>query len=197
MHDSVPFATIVLLTAAAGLVAVLSNRLTVRVKVPAPALLLAAAAVAVAVVPGLHAPPSRAVERLVTVALVLILFDGGMHIGWTRFRAAAVPITVVGVLGTFLTTLAAALVLHVGFGLDWYAALLVGTAVAPTDPAVVFSVLGQREVAGRSGTILEGESGADAPGGIALMVSLIGAGGRSGGGGAPPPGGCAPPRGGG
>jgi potassium/hydrogen antiporter len=181
MHDSVPFATIVLLTAAAGLVAVLSNRLTVRVKVPAPALLLAAAAIAVAVVPGLHAPPSRAVERLVTVALVLILFDGGMHIGWSRFRAAAVPITVVGVLGTFLTTLAAALVLHAGFGLDWYAALLVGTAVAPTDPAVVFSVLGQREVSGRSGTILEGESGANDPVGIALMVSLIGAGGLSGG----------------
>src|SRR3954452_14350204 len=181
MHDSVPFATIVLLTAAAGLVAVLSNRLTVRVKVPAPALLLAAAAVAVAVVPGLHAPPSRAVERLGPVALVLILCDGGMHIGWTRFRAAAVPITVVGVLGTFLTTLAAALVLHAGFGLDWYAALLVGTAIAPTDPAVVFSVLGQREVAGRSGTILEGESGANDPVGIALMASLLTAGGVTGG----------------
>jgi hypothetical protein len=41
------------------------------------------------------------VERVVTVALVCILFDGGMHIGWSRFRSAAVPIAVVGVLGTF------------------------------------------------------------------------------------------------
>ena len=37
---------------------------------------------------------------------------------------------------------------HYGFDLDWYLAVLVGTAVAPTDPAVVFSVLGQRELGG-------------------------------------------------
>lgn len=49
--------------------------------------------------------------------------------------------------------------------------------MAPTDPAVVFSVLGKREIAGRSGTILEGESGANDPVGISLMTSLIAAGG--------------------
>ena len=65
-------------------------------------------------------------------------------------------------------------------GLDWYAAVLVATAVAPTDPAVVFSVLGEREVSGRSGTILEGESGANDPVGIALMASLLTAGSLSG-----------------
>jgi cell volume regulation protein A len=40
---------------------------------------------------------------------------------------------------------------------------------------VVFSVLSGREVAGRSGTILEGESGANDPVGIALLVSILGA----------------------
>jgi cell volume regulation protein A len=52
----------------------------------------------------------------------------------------------------------------------------VATAVAPTDPAVVFSVLGRREVSGRSGILLEGEAGANDPVGIALMASLISAG---------------------
>jgi cell volume regulation protein A len=80
------------------------------------------------------------------------------------------------VAGTFLTAGAGAVLLH-ALGLDWYVALLVATAVAPTDPAVVFSVLGRREIAGRSGTILEGESGANDPVGIALMASLIAAGG--------------------
>jgi cell volume regulation protein A len=117
------------------------------------------------------------VERVVTVALVVILFDGGMHIGWARFRAAATPILSVGVAGTFLTAAGGAVLLRVGFGLDWYVALLVATAVAPTDPAVVFSVLGRRQIAGRSGTILEGESGANDPVGIALMSSLLAAGG--------------------
>ena len=176
MSDTEPFALIVLLTAAAGLVAVLSSRLTERVKIPPPALVLAGAAVAVQVIPALHAPPQLAVERVVTVALVCILFDGGMHIGWTRFRSAAAPIAVVGVLGTFLTVAAGVVLVHLAFGLAWYVSLLVATAVAPTDPAVVFSVLGQREVSGRSGTILEGESGANDPVGIALMASLITAG---------------------
>ena len=83
------------------------------------------------------------VERVVTVALLCILFDGGMHLGWSRFRRSAAPITVIGVAGTFLTAAAAAVLAHVAFGLDWYLAALLGTAVSPTDPAVVFSVLGR------------------------------------------------------
>src|SRR5215471_13803981 len=151
MSESAHFALVVLLTAAVGLVAVLSNRVTERVKVPVPLLVLVGAAGAARVVPSLGAPPERTVERLVTVCLVLILFDGGAQIGLARFRAAAGPILVVGVVGTFLTAAGAAVLLHAGFGMGWYLALLVATAVAPTDPAVVFSVLGRREVAGRAG----------------------------------------------
>jgi cell volume regulation protein A len=180
VSDTTSFALAVLVVSAAGIVAVLSNRLTGWLRVPAPALLLIAAAVLVRLVPSLHAPPEHIVEQLVTVALLCILFDGGMQIGWQRLRSAAAAITVVGVLGTFLTVAGAASFLHFAIGLDWYAALLVATAIAPTDPAVVFSVLGQREVEGRSGTILEGESGANDPVGIALMASLITAGHLSG-----------------
>jgi cell volume regulation protein A len=50
---------------------------------------------------------------------------------------------------------------------------LLGAAIAPTDPAVMFSVLGEREISGRTGTILEGESGANDPVGIALMIGMI------------------------
>jgi cell volume regulation protein A len=181
MTDTVPFAQLLLILSLVAVAAVLSNRLTARMRVPAPALFLAAAALAAAIVPGLNAPPERTVERIVTLALVCILFDGGMHIGWRRFRAAAAPIVVVGAAGTFLTTAAAAAVAHFGFGFSWYIALLLGTAIAPTDPAVVFSILGQREIAGRSSTILEGESGANDPVGIALLVSLLAAGSLSGG----------------
>ncbi len=50
--------------------------------------------------------------------------------------------------GTFVTAGALALLAHLLFGFGWQAALLLGTALAPTDPAVVFSVLGRREVVG-------------------------------------------------
>jgi len=58
-------------------------------------------------------------------------------------------------------------------GLSWMISGLIGAALAPTDPAVMFSVLGQREVGGRTDTILEGESGANDPVGIALMLAMI------------------------
>jgi cell volume regulation protein A len=176
MDQARHFALIVLLVAAVGLVAVLSNRLTELVKIPVPVLVLVASAIAVKAIPSLHAPPAHTVEDILTVALIYILFDGGMHIGADRFRQAALPIGLVGVLGTFLTAAGGAVLLHYGFDFDWFVALLVATAIAPTDPAVVFSVLGRREITGRSGTVLEGESGANDPVGIALMASLIAAG---------------------
>lgn len=176
MPEALHYGLLLAVTGAAALVAVLANRLTERIKVPVPLLMLAGSAVAVAVVGPLHVPGEQTVERIVTAALVLILFDGGLHIGWSRFRAAAGPIVIVGVAGTFLTAAAGAVLLHVAFGFGWYVALLVATAVAPTDPAVVFSVLGRREIAGRAGTILEGESGANDPVGIALMGGLVAAG---------------------
>ena len=116
MSDTYRFALIMSWISAVVLVAVLANRLTDRFKLPAPLLMLVAAAVAAQLVPGLPVPSDGTVQRVVTVALVLILFDGGMHIGWARFRPAAGSIALVGVLGTFLTAAGGAAVLHVAFG---------------------------------------------------------------------------------
>jgi potassium/hydrogen antiporter len=180
VSETAHYALIIALTSAVALGAVLVNRLSARLRVPAPVWMLAAAAIAVQIFSGLPKPADDTVQRVVAVALALILFNGGAHIGWSRLRPALGPIIVVGVLGTFLTAAASGVLLHMAFGLAWYVALLVGTAVSPTDPAVVFSVLGQQEIAGRSGTILEGESGANDPVGIALMGGLLAAGSVSG-----------------
>ncbi|HWB67575.1 MAG TPA: cation:proton antiporter [Mycobacteriales bacterium] len=176
--DFTAFALIVLIVAAVGSVAIASSRLSAWLRVPAPFLFLAGAAIVVKLAPSLH-PPHQTVERVVTVALAVILFDGGLHIGWRRFRSSAALILVLGIAGTALTTAGAAVLGHFGFGFAWYAAVLLATAIAPTDPAVVFSVLGGKEIGGPSGTLLEGESGANDPVGIALMASLISAGGLS------------------
>jgi len=176
MSDAEIFAELLLLLSLSGLAAIASHGLSAKLRLPAPALFLGAAAVAVWTIPGLHTLSQHAVERIVTVALLFILFSGGLSIGQSRFRAASGSIVVVGVLGTFLTTIAVGALAHWAFGMSWYVSLLLGVAIAPTDPAVVFSVLGQREIAGRSSTILEGESGANDPVGIAMMVSLLAAG---------------------
>jgi cell volume regulation protein A len=180
MDDVIPFGVVVAVVSAAGLLAVWSNRITERIRVPAPAVFLGAAAVASDLVPALGRVPILTVQRVVTVMLILLLFDGGMHIGWRRFRAAAGPVLWIGVAGTAVTTVGVAVLAHLLFGFDWRACLLLGVALAPTDPAVVFSVLGRREVSGRSGTLLEGESGANDPVGIAAMAALLAAGGTGG-----------------
>jgi len=174
VHDIVPFAVTVLLVALALLVAIGSNRLAERISVPTPALFLIAAAVASNLAPRLGGLSIVVDQRIVTVALVIILFDGGMRIGWSRMRPAAGAVVWLGIAGTVVTAGALALAAHLLFGFEWRPALVLGAALAPTDPAVVFSVLGRREVAGRSGTLLEGESGANDPVGIALLVSLLG-----------------------
>lgn len=181
MDDVAPFGLLIALVAAAGLLAVLSNRVSERVRIPAPAIFLVAAAVASDLVPRLGQISVLTVQRVVTVMLVLLLFDGGMHIGWSRFRTTAGPVLWIGVAGTAVTAVGVAAAAHALLGLDWRAGLLLGVAVSPTDPAVVFSVLGRREVSGRSGTLLEGESGANDPVGIAAMAAVLTAGAGEGG----------------
>ena len=180
MADTQTFAWLLLLAAVVGLVALLSYQVTRWIRIPASVLMLVVAAVAVQAIPSLDAPPEQSVERVVTVALAFILFEGGMSIGVRRFRSQARTVGLVGVVGTFVTAIGVAVFLHAVVQLDWYAAALVATAIAPTDPAVVFSVLGQQEIEGPSGTVVEGESGANDPVGIALMISLLEAGNLSG-----------------
>src|ERR1044072_2542620 len=104
MGEITDFGLAILVVAAILAAAVLSNKLSERVPLPAPALFLPAAAGPVPVWPAIgRAISILGVERVAVVALILILFDGGVRIGWRRFRAAAVPISVLGIAGTFIT----------------------------------------------------------------------------------------------
>ena len=48
----------------------------------------------------------------------MILFDGGMLIGWRRFRDSVAPIATLGVLGTFGTAAVAAVAARYLFDLS-------------------------------------------------------------------------------
>jgi potassium/hydrogen antiporter len=174
MTEITDFGAIVLLVTGGFALAVLSTRLTERVPIPAPAIFLLAAAVASDLWTRLYeSVPIVTVERLAVVALIVILFNGGIDIGLRRFRAAAGPILSLGILGTFATAGLVALFAHFALSFSWTLAGVVGAALAPTDPAVVFSVLGNKEIGGRAGTTLEGEAGVNDPAGVALMVGMI------------------------
>ena len=169
VYDS---ALVMLIVGAATMLALASARVGAHLRVPAPALFFGGAALASTFAPrlGLSLPYA---QRGVGVALALILFHGGMGIGVTRLRGVARAITWLGIAGTAVTAAGIAAVSHYLFRFGWTPSLLLGTALSPTDPAVVFSVLGGRQIEGRSGTLLEGESGANDPVGIALMAALL------------------------
>ena len=174
MEELTSFGTIVLVVSGGLLLALVATKLSERVPVPEPALFLILAAVASDVFPALSDRLSiQDVERIAVVALIVILFNGGTLVGWRRFRVAAVPIFSLGVFGTFGTAAVIATAAHYLFDFSWTIAGVLGAALAPTDPAVMFSVLGQKEIRGRAGTILEGESGVNDPVGIALMIGMI------------------------
>ena len=174
MSDILEFGRVILVVAGGLSLAIAVRVAASRIGLPTAALLLTLAAVASDLSDRLATLLSfHDVQRVATLALIAILFDGGMGIGLRRFRSAAVPITIVGVLGTFATAPLVAVAAHSILGFDWTVALLIGAALAPTDPAVTFSILAGKEVEGRTGTILEGESGFNDPVGIALMIGMI------------------------
>jgi len=174
LSEIADFGAIVLIVAGGLLLAVIATRLNERLPVPEPGIFLVLAALASEAFPGLADRLStKEVERIGVVAIIVILFNGGTLVGWRRFRVAAVPIFTLGVLGTFATAGVIAVAAHVLFDFSWITAGILGAALSPTDPAVMFSVLGNKEIRGRAGTILEGESGMNDPVGIALMIGML------------------------
>src|SRR6185295_2648694 len=86
MNGVTSFGWVVLGVSLVAVAAIVSNRISDRIRIPAPALFLVGAAVASDVFPALGSMRVEAVQNVVTAALIMILFDGGMGIGWRRLR---------------------------------------------------------------------------------------------------------------
>jgi cell volume regulation protein A len=112
--------------------------------------------------------------RLGTVALVLILFDGGLNTPLTAVRAAIRPASVLATVGVVATAGFLGLAAHLLFDFSWPVALLLGAIVSSTDAAAVFAVLrgSGLHLKRRVGTTLELESGLNDPMAVILTVAL-------------------------
>ena len=111
--------------------------------------------------------------RVGTVALVLILFDGGLRTPLEAFRVGLGPASVLATLGV-VGTAALVGVSAWAFGLGWPEALLLGAVVSSTDAAAVLSVLRGVgvQLKRRIGVTLELESGLNDPVAVILTVAL-------------------------
>src|SRR5947199_3855271 len=110
-----------------------------------------------------------------SVALALILFDGGLRTRFQSIRAVLAPSMVLATVGVLLTALITAPIAKIALDLNWTAALLVGAVVASTDAAAVFLLVHAQglRLRPRVGATLEAESGTNDPFAVFLTLMLV------------------------
>src|ERR1700753_919482 len=110
-----------------------------------------------------------------SVALALILFDGGLRTRFQNISAVIAPSMVLATIGVLLTALITAPVAKYALDLNWTEALLVGAVVASTDAAAVFLLVHAQglRLRPRVGATLEVESGTNDPFAVFLTLMLV------------------------
>jgi cell volume regulation protein A len=120
-----------------------------------------------------HFADAELAQSVSVVALVLILFEGGLSLTWREARPVLAPALVLASAGVVVSAgvvgLAALLLLDVSATTAW----LLGGVVASTDAAAVMSVLRGSPVPGRLSVLLEAESGLNDPIAALLTIGIL------------------------
>lgn len=113
------------------------------------------------------------VRDLGVVALLLILFEGGLTTKPTDLKLAAVPGSLLATVGVVVTAVLTAVGVWALTGVDASIAALIGAVVASTDAAAVFSMMRTTPLPRRVSAILRIESGANDPIAVMLTVGIL------------------------
>ena len=110
-----------------------------------------------------------------SIALALILFDGGLRTRMATFRNVLAPAVALATVGVLITMLLTAPIAKLALGVTWLQALLVGAVVASTDAAAVFLLLNARglRLRPRVRATLEVESGTNDPFAVFLTLLMV------------------------
>jgi potassium/hydrogen antiporter len=107
------------------------------------------------------------------VALVLILFEGGLAAGWPEVRPVLAPSISLALIGTFVTAVIGGLIAAALFDFSTLEGLLLGSTLAATDAAAIFALLRGSTLRRRLARTLEGESGFNDPVAVLLVLGFI------------------------
>ena len=166
----------ILLGAVLVLAGILSSLLALRFGAPLLLVFLAIGMLAGDSGPGqLQFDDVRTTYLVGSVALALILFDGGLRTRFASIRTVLAPSMVLATVGVLLTALITAPFAKYALDLNWTESLLVGAVVASTDAAAVFLLVHTQglRLRPRVGATLEVESGTNDPFAIFLTLMLV------------------------
>jgi cell volume regulation protein A len=122
---------------------------------------------------GIDFSDAELARTLGTIGLVLILFEGGLTAGWGEIRPVLGTAISLATIGTLVTALIAGLAAKWLIGLGTLESMIVGSAIAATDSAAIFSVLRGSNLKKQVARSLEGESGMNDPVALLLVVGFI------------------------
>jgi cell volume regulation protein A len=124
---------------------------------------------------GIHFDDVHTAYLVGSIALALILFDGGLRTRASTFRSVLAPSLTLATVGVMITAALTAPAARYALGLDWTQSLLVGSVVASTDAAAVFFLIHARglRLRPRVGATLEIESSTNDPFAIFLTLLLV------------------------
>lgn len=122
---------------------------------------------------GIHFDDTELARTLGTIALVLIIFEGGLTAGWSEIRPVLGTAASLGTIGTAVTAVIAGFAAKFLFDLSTLEGMLVGAAIAATDSAAIFAVLRRSTLEKRLARSLEGESGMNDPVALLLVIGFI------------------------
>lgn len=114
-------------------------------------------------------------QSIGVVALVIILFSGGLDTNFESIRPVYKESLILATLGVLLTALITGGVVHLVLKISWIESILLGAIVSSTDAAAVFSILRAKglHLKGQLKPLLELESGSNDPMAVFLTVGFI------------------------
>lgn len=115
----------------------------------------------------------RLARTIGVIALVLILFEGGLASGLLQLRPVLGSVIALSTVGTVITALLVGLAAAALFGFSVREGLLLGAILSSTDGAAIFAVLRGSTLSRRMARTLEGESGFNDPVAVVLVVGFI------------------------
>ncbi|SMP64227.1 potassium/proton antiporter, CPA1 family [Neorhodopirellula lusitana] len=168
--------TIILLTGILLLLGIASNKFSSRMGVPVLFIFLIVGMLAGSEgIGGIEFENYFVAHGIGTVALCLILFDGGIRTPYSSIMSAWKPAGVLATVGVFITAVITGAAASWILDLPLLEGMLLGGIVGSTDASVVFSVLrnGGVNIRPKLASTLEVESGSNDPMAIFLTIGLI------------------------